>query len=69
MLAWASDWPFLVRMGTARAYAEARFRAHVGRFERLESIALGREAMDEAWLAMVEDEDNLFPGMEPGLWR
>lgn len=69
MLAWASDWPFLVRMGTARAYAEARFREHVGRFDRLESMALGRETMDGAWLAMVENEDNLFPGIEPGLWR
>ena len=69
MLAWASDWPFLVRMGTARAYAEARFQAHVGRFDRLEAMAMGREVMDEAWLAKVEDADNLFPGIEPGLWR
>jgi len=68
MLAWASDWPFLIRMNTARAYAEARFRSHVGRFDRLEAMAHGREGIDPSWLGMVEAEDNLFPEIDPASW-
>lgn len=35
MLAQASDWPFLIRMGTAAAYARRRVDAHLEAFERL----------------------------------
>ena len=69
MLAQASDWPFLVRMGTARAYAEARFRSHVERFDRLDAMAAGEAPMDEPWLHEVEVQDNLFPEITPETWR
>lgn len=35
LLAAASDWPFLVTMGTGRDYAEARFRLHIARLHEL----------------------------------
>ncbi len=35
LLAAASDWPFLVTMGTGRDYAEARFRLHITRLHQL----------------------------------
>jgi 1,4-alpha-glucan branching enzyme len=34
LLAEAGDWPFLIRTGSARAYAERRFREHMAAFER-----------------------------------
>ncbi len=39
LLAAASDWPFLVTMGTGRDYAEMRFKGHLERLRAL--IALG----------------------------
>jgi 1,4-alpha-glucan branching enzyme len=42
LLAAASDWPFLVTMGTGRDYAEMRFREHLERARDL--IALGPRA-------------------------
>ena len=35
LLAAASDWPFLVTMGTGRDYAEKRFRDHLARLHEL----------------------------------
>ena len=68
LLAHASDWPFLVRMGTARPYATERFHSHVARFDRLHAMGLGHEPVDASWLRQVEEEDNLFPGLDPRSW-
>jgi 1,4-alpha-glucan branching enzyme len=35
VLATASDWPFMMTMGTTVAYAESRLRTHINRFHRL----------------------------------
>jgi len=35
VLATASDWPFMISMGTTVAYAEFRVRTHINRFHRL----------------------------------
>ena len=68
MLAQASDWPFLVRMGTARDYARARFETHVRNFWRLEAMLAGREGWDGTALADLEARDNLFPELDPQWW-
>ncbi len=69
LLAQASDWPFLVSMGTAVSYARGRFEEHVGRFNRLHAQWTGAEPRDDAWLAEVEFRDDLFPWLDPGEWR
>jgi 1,4-alpha-glucan branching enzyme len=60
LLAAASDWPFLVTMGTGRDYAEMRFREHCARLR--EVIDLGpRTRRLPAWV----DLDLPFPEIEP----
>lgn len=66
LLAQASDWPFIIRTGTASNYAQKRFKAHLSRFSRLATdLELG-QATDPLWLAQVEAADNIFPGIQVG---
>jgi 1,4-alpha-glucan branching enzyme len=52
LLAQASDWPFLIRAGTARDYADSRIRGHLGRawalLERAEAGAVDADALAHA---------------------
>lgn len=60
LLAAASDWPFLVTMGTGGDYAEERFRQHCARLREL--IDLGpRTRTLPAWV----EGDMPFPDLEP----
>ncbi len=68
MLAQASDWPFLIRMGTAKDYAKARFEQHEARFRKLEGMLTGRDPWDEPALVAMEQQDNLFPEIDPQWW-
>ena len=63
MLMLSSDWPFLMKTGTAPHYARARFEAHLARFRRL-GLMLHAGQIEEAWLADLEARDNLFPHMD-----
>jgi 1,4-alpha-glucan branching enzyme len=65
LLAQSSDWAFLMRTGTASAYAEKRTKDHILRFNRLHEM-LGRRSGDDAFLAACEWTDNLFPSLN---WR
>lgn len=63
LLASASDWPFMITMGTTVQYAESRFRTHLHRANRLlEQIRA--DAIDAAWLTTLESEDNIFPNID-----
>jgi 1,4-alpha-glucan branching enzyme len=59
LLASASDWPFIITMGTMVGYAERRVREHVNRFNWLLD-AVRENRVDEAWLKNVEEKDNIF---------
>ncbi len=68
LLAQASDWPFILRTGTSPEYARERVKSHLLRFSRLyEQIMAGR--IEAEMLAEVEDEDNLFEGLNWRYWR
>jgi len=61
MLAQSSDWAFLMKTGTARAYAERRTKDHLLRFNRLyDQLEAGK--IEQESLAHYEELDNLFPG-------
>lgn len=60
LLAAASDWPFLVTMGTGRDYAEKRFRDHLARLHEL--IELGPRTR---WLPDWVEGDLPFADLEP----
>jgi 1,4-alpha-glucan branching enzyme len=60
MLAQASDWAFLMSMGTTTRYSELRTIKHVGRArELLRQAAAG--ALDAHFLDTLEAADNLLP--------
>ena len=59
VLASASDWPFIITMGTMVGYAERRVREHVNRFNWLLD-AVREDKVDESWLATLEEKDNIF---------
>jgi 1,4-alpha-glucan branching enzyme len=63
LLAQSSDWAFLMKTGTAQAYAAKRTRDHILRFTRLYDLLKGG-TFDEEFLKNCEDRDNLFPELE-----
>jgi 1,4-alpha-glucan branching enzyme len=67
LLAQSSDWPFILRTGTSPDYARRRVKDHLLRFLRLYEM-LFDGTVDEAWLARVEWQDNLFPQVEWRYW-
>jgi 1,4-alpha-glucan branching enzyme len=63
LLAQASDWAFMMKMGTTTAYAVRRTCEHVNSFNALyESLQTGR--ISESWLQALEGRDNLFPDLD-----
>jgi 1,4-alpha-glucan branching enzyme len=62
LLLQSSDWPFILKTGTAMRYAEARIRAHVHRLRHLGHLVEKREleAADLAWLGDVRGRDNFL---------
>ena len=65
LLMQASDWPFLIKNGTAKHYAERRIRQHIMQFNALyEQLQTGK--IDGMFLSDCEERDNLFPEIE---WR
>lgn len=67
LLAQASDWPFLVKMGTAGTYPATRFRQHLAAVNDLaDQIVHGNPDHADARLTDLERRHNLFPGLN---WR
>lgn len=65
LLAQSSDWPFLIKTGTAKHYATKRVTDHLLRFNRLyDEFSAGK--VDEGFLSNCEWRDNLFPDLN---WR
>jgi 1,4-alpha-glucan branching enzyme len=65
LLAQASDWPFLIKTGTAKHYATTRATDHLLRFNRLHDQFVAGN-VDEGFLANCEWRDNIFPDID---WR
>ncbi|MGB6133425.1 MAG: 1,4-alpha-glucan branching protein domain-containing protein [Acidobacteriaceae bacterium] len=71
----SSDWQFLITTEAARDYAEQRFLTHVDQFRDMEKAwteftAKGSlSAETEQRLKHVEDRDNIFPDVDPALWK
>ena len=63
LLAQASDWPFLIRLGNAPHYARERICDHLGTVRRLAGM-IDRGEIDEADLARAETCNNIFPAID-----
>jgi 1,4-alpha-glucan branching enzyme len=68
LLAQASDWAFLMKSGTAEEYAFRRTRDHLARFNYLEQCVRDA-AIDERRLQALEVMDQLFPDLDPAVYR
>ncbi|MCA1613517.1 MAG: DUF1957 domain-containing protein [Acidobacteria bacterium] len=68
LLAQSSDWAFQIHRGTNAAYAAARFRTHLERFDAL-ADACERGTINPAYLEVIEGRDNLFPEIDFGVYR
>jgi 1,4-alpha-glucan branching enzyme len=63
LLAQASDWAFLMTVGTAKQFAQTQVRAHIRDFFRCESWAR-TGSVDRAGLEEIEARDPVFPGID-----
>jgi 1,4-alpha-glucan branching enzyme len=68
LLAQASDWAFIMTMGTTVPYAERRTREHLTRFNRLCDEILG-DRLDLAFLSEIESLDTIFQEIDPMAWH
>jgi 1,4-alpha-glucan branching enzyme len=67
LLLQASDWPFLITTGQARAYAVERFTTHLERFEALcRSVEAGQP--DEDLAEAYWELDKVFPDLDYRWW-
>jgi len=67
LLAQSSDWPFIMKTGTATEYARKRVKGHILNFIKLyEDIKRGR--IDKDWLADLEGRDNIFKEIDYSIY-
>ncbi len=60
LLAQSSDWPFILKNGTAVEYATRRLLDYLARFNYLHQ-SIRKNAIDERYLTALETIDNIFP--------
>jgi 1,4-alpha-glucan branching enzyme len=63
LLAQASDWPFLLKSGTAVEYANKRLTDHLARFNYLLDC-IRKNRIDSRYLAALEIMDAIFPAID-----
>src|SRR5215831_667517 len=64
LLAQASDWAFMINSGNMADYAGRRIKTHLDRFHQLND-QIGRSSVDQKWLQTIENQDNIFSGIQP----
>ena len=68
LLAQSSDWSFILRAGTTTGLARDRVKRHLGRFWMLMQAIETGEPLPENWLEDVQQDDRLFPLIQPLDW-
>ena len=69
LLAQSSDWSFILRAGTTTGLARERIERHLKRFWTLMQTMDGLAAPDDSWVQAVQDDDRLFPLVQPRDWQ
>ena len=72
LLAQSSDWSFILRAGTTTELAKERIQRHLNRFWRLIEVLKPNHlsnAAEISWLDALEQEDSLFPLVDPSDWQ
>jgi len=60
LLSQASDWPFIMKMGTTVPYAVKRVKEHIYNFNRIYEN-LSRNTVNTEWLTGIEKRTTSFP--------
>jgi 1,4-alpha-glucan branching enzyme len=68
LLAQASDWPFLIRHGTAGDYPQRRFSEHLTAFHDLARMLSGVQPWDVSLISAREFRHPIFPNLDWRLW-
>ncbi|WP_320674809.1 glycoside hydrolase family 57 protein [Prochlorococcus sp. MIT 1341] len=68
LLAQSSDWSFILRAGTTTQIAKERIHRHLQRFWSLVNAANDKEDLSDSLLLRFENEDCLFPFVDPRDW-
>jgi 1,4-alpha-glucan branching enzyme len=63
LLSQASDWPFIMRTGTAVNYAVNRVKDHIKNFTEIYE-SLSRGTISTEWLTKLERKNNIFPDID-----
>ena len=63
LLSQASDWAFMINSGSMGEYPGRQIRTHLENFHQLKE-QVESAAIDEKWLEGIENENNIFPGIE-----
>lgn len=63
LLAQASDWPFIMKSGTTRDYAQKRITDHLARFNYLHD-SIRKNNINQRYLLALETMDNIFPDID-----
>jgi 1,4-alpha-glucan branching enzyme len=63
LLSQASDWPFIMKMGTTVPYAEKRLKEHISNFNKIYEN-LCKNTVNTEWLTKIEKKNNIFPDID-----
>ena len=63
LLSQASDWPFIMKIGTTVPYAVKRVKEHICNFNLIYEN-LCRNTVNTEWLTGIEKKNNLFPDID-----
>ena len=63
LLSQASDWAFMINSGNMGDYPSRRIKSHLEHFHQLKE-QVEKAAVDEEWVERLENENNIFPGIE-----
>jgi 1,4-alpha-glucan branching enzyme len=63
LMAQASDWAFIMKMGTMVQYAVKRTKEHIANFNRL-SDDINNNSIDSYFVSLLESHTNIFPDID-----
>lgn len=68
LLSQASDWPLIIKIGTASEYAQRRVKEHIANFTKIYE-SLSSNTMDTEWLTSLEKRNNIFPNLDYRIFK
>ena len=68
LLSMASDWPFIMKTGSAVSYAKRRMKSHIYNVNYIFD-SLSRKKVRADWLTKLEKRNNIFPDIDYRIFR